>query len=106
MVEERRKLAKHGLYPDRNGTEDKEALRCIIIDMSALSYIDPSGIKTLRFLAAEFEKIDVPIHLSGCSGPVFEQIAKCDLFEKREPSFKIFAAVHDAVSYTQDDLFK
>ncbi|XP_046743379.1 solute carrier family 26 member 6-like isoform X3 [Diprion similis] len=106
VVEERRKLAKKGLYPDPLGSEDKEALRCIILDLSALSYIDPSGINTLRFLTTEFEKIEIPVYLAGCSGPVFEQIVKCDQFQNKEPSFKIFVGVHDAVTFTQHELFK
>ncbi|XP_012269237.2 solute carrier family 26 member 6-like isoform X2 [Athalia rosae] len=106
VIEERKKLAKRGLYPDQHGSDEKEVLRCIIIDLSALSYVDPTGINTLKFLASEFEKIEVPIYLAGCSGPVFEQIVKCDLLDKTNPRFKIFAAVHDAVSFTQHELFK
>ncbi|XP_015514317.1 solute carrier family 26 member 6-like isoform X1 [Neodiprion virginianus] len=106
VVEERRKLTKKGLYPDPLGSEDKEALRCIILDLSAMSYIDPSGINTLRFLTTEFEKIEVPVYLAGCSGPVFEQIVKCDQFQNKEPSFRIFVGVHDAVTFIQHELFK
>lgn len=108
VVEERNKLAKKGLYPNQSESEDKdnEALKCIVIDLSALSYADPSGIRTLKFLVTEFQKIEIPIYLAGCSGPVFEQIVKCDLYENEKPSFRIFATVHDAVTFTQDKLFK
>lgn len=43
-------------------------LRCLIIDFSALSYIDPSGITTLKTIADDFQRIDIPIYIAGCSG--------------------------------------
>lgn len=43
-------------------------LRCLIIDFSALSYIDPSGITTLKIIAVDFQRIDIPIYIAGCSG--------------------------------------
>lgn len=43
-------------------------LKCLILDFSALSYIDPSGISTLKIIAEDFQRIDVPIYIAGCSG--------------------------------------
>lgn len=43
-------------------------IKCLILEFSALSYIDPSGITTLKAIAQDFRKIDIPIYIAGCSG--------------------------------------
>ncbi|XP_044736881.1 sulfate transporter [Chrysoperla carnea] len=70
----------------------------LIIDFSALSYIDPSGVATVVGICEEFNKIGVPVLISGCSGPVYEKFVKCTTFDKKECSLlKVFPTVHDAV---------
>ena len=69
--------------------------------MSALTYIDPTGVKALREIVEEFAQIEIPVYLAACSVSVFDNIQKCDLYEKRKSSFRIFATIHDAVFYTQ-----
>ncbi|XP_015604071.1 solute carrier family 26 member 6 isoform X2 [Cephus cinctus] len=104
LVLDCRKKLKNDIYSDIHDIDDKETLRCIILDMTALSYVDPSGIKSLRNIAAEYKKIDVQMYVAGCSAPVFEKIKKCDLYENGKPSFKMFVTVHDAVLFTQHEL--
>ena len=73
------------------------------MDMSALSYVDPSGINVLHSIADEYATIDVNVYLAACSWPVFERILKCDKYAKGEHSFRIFATIHDAVTYSLDE---
>lgn len=40
----------------------------LILDFSALSYIDPSGVAAVLSICEQFNKIDIPIYISGCSG--------------------------------------
>lgn len=80
----------------------EEEINCIIMDMSALSYVDPSGIKMLHSIADEYSSIDVPVFIAGCSPPVFESIVKSEKFAESEQSFRIFATIHDAVTYACD----
>lgn len=43
-------------------------MKCLIMDFSGLSYIDPSGISTMKIIAEDFRRIDIPIYIAGCSG--------------------------------------
>nr|CAD7577435.1 unnamed protein product [Timema californicum] len=76
-------------------------MRCLILDFSALSYIDPSGVNMLRILGEEFSKIDIPVYVSGSSCPVYENLKRCGLFGEAESQFKIFPTVHDAVMFVR-----
>ncbi|XP_069694459.1 prestin-like [Periplaneta americana] len=77
----------------------REEIRCIIIDFSALSYIDPSAVTLLRLLNEDFNKIDITIFLAGISGPVYEKLQKCGLLS--ETTLKTFPTIHDAVIFAQ-----
>lgn len=74
-------------------------LRCLILDFSALSYVDPSGVSMLKILAEEFKRIDIPIYIGGCSEPVYETMTKCDLLDAHKNLYRIFPNVHDAVQF-------
>ncbi|KAJ8893258.1 hypothetical protein PR048_005849 [Dryococelus australis] len=47
--------------------DDKTRFKSLILDFSALSYIDPSGVNTVKILEEEFQKIDIPVYLAGSS---------------------------------------
>lgn len=100
VVKQRLKRAKRNLYNEVQIEDEVLELRCIIMDMSALSYVDPSGIGVLHAIADEYARINVFVYLAGCSWPVFERILKCDKYAKGEHSFRIFATIHDAVTYS------
>lgn len=69
----------------------------------------------LKSVADEFQRIDIPIYIAGCSGelrkskwpckisanaflvPVYEMMNKCDLFNGAKNSFRVFVTIHDAV---------
>lgn len=87
-------------------TEEKLQIRYIILDFLALSYIDPSGVTTLKLLNEAFSSIDIIIYLAGISGPVYEKLRKCGLFSNTVNSFKSFPTVHDAVIFAQSNLNK
>ncbi|XP_012284299.1 solute carrier family 26 member 6 [Orussus abietinus] len=105
LMKRRLKMAKMSLPLDQQEQEEKESVRCIILDLSGLNFIDPSGVRVLHGVATEFNKIEVPIYIAGCPGPVFECMQKCSLYENYKPELKLFAAVHDAVSFSQHELF-
>ncbi|KAJ6647323.1 Prestin [Pseudolycoriella hygida] len=77
-------------------------LRCLILDFSALSYIDPSGVSSLILLVKEFNKLQIHVFISGCSCPVYEVMKKCGLKESSNGWFKFFPTVHDAVYHAQE----
>lgn len=40
---------------------------CIIIDFSALSYIDPSGVLSLQQLINDFNRLSIKVYIAGAS---------------------------------------
>ncbi|XP_057665771.1 solute carrier family 26 member 6-like isoform X2 [Diorhabda carinulata] len=92
----RAKLTEKGLQD-----EEELLLKCVILDFSSLTFVDPAGVDFLRSLQDDYKRLNIHMLISGCSGPVFEVMHKCDEVEKKEKKFLIFPTVHDAVLYTQ-----
>ena len=42
-------------------------INCIIIDFSALSYIDPSGVSTLQHLVDDLNRLNIRLYIAGAS---------------------------------------
>lgn len=43
------------------------SIKCLIIDFSALSYIDPSGVSALKLLIEDFNKLCINVYIAGAS---------------------------------------
>lgn len=76
--------------------------KSIIIDFSALSYIDASGALSLKILIKELNNLSVHVCLSGCSCPVYEMLKKCEVLSNQRDDFKVFPTVYDAVTYVEE----
>lgn len=96
IVERRKKLTEHDRFLD------EQELQCVIMDMSALSYIDPSGVQALHLISEEFTQVNIEFYFVNCSSPIFEMIKKCDVYVHGAMSLKIFATIQDAVIYFQN----
>ncbi|XP_076165070.1 prestin isoform X2 [Ptiloglossa arizonensis] len=105
VIEHRIKLKERGIYMDTGDSEDKQELQCVIMDMSALSYIDSSGVIMLHSMITEFNQIDIHFYLVRCTSPVFEMVQKCDLYLHGEFTFKMFATIQDAKMYLEKELY-
>ncbi|KAI4502188.1 hypothetical protein M0802_002870 [Mischocyttarus mexicanus] len=99
VIRQRMKLKQKGIHLDEQDFEHKDGLRCIIMNMSAISYIDPTGVNAIHAIASEFAEIQINFYLASCTSPIFEMIKKCEMYMYKELSFKIFATIEDAVSY-------
>lgn len=78
---------------------NNEKLRFLVIDLSSLSYIDPSGVAILYNIANEFNSIDISVCITGCSGPIYDSILEYDKHVSEKPNFLILLTIHDAVTY-------
>ncbi|XP_071452003.1 prestin [Hetaerina americana] len=88
-----------------NSSVTKQKLQCIILDFSALSFLDPSGAKALQSLAEEYKQVGIPIMVAGSSGTVYERLKKFGIIgDPDKPSFSLYATVHDAVIHAQTTL--
>ncbi|XP_055316397.1 solute carrier family 26 member 6-like isoform X2 [Sitodiplosis mosellana] len=79
-------------------------LKCLIIDFSALSYIDPSSVSSLKLLIDDFNKLSIKVFISGASCPAYDMMKRCGLNEKPDSSFNFFPTIHDAVHQAMDNL--
>ncbi|KAB0802494.1 hypothetical protein PPYR_04680 [Photinus pyralis] len=70
---------------------------CIVLDFSAVSYIDSAGVATLKSIVQDFAQISIPIYIASSEGPVYETMSRCKLFNEPKCSIRIFPTVHDAV---------
>ncbi|KAJ8913640.1 hypothetical protein NQ315_007357 [Exocentrus adspersus] len=96
VLRKRAKLAAKGL-------EDSEELltKCMILDFSCLTFVDPAGVDFLRSMQADYAKLGVAMYIAGCSGPVYEVMLKCDKVERKENKFYLFPTIHDGVLFAQ-----
>lgn len=58
-------LRRHNKTPqdDSNSLD----LKCLIIDFSALGYIDSSGVSSLKQLIGDFNKLSISVFIAGTS---------------------------------------
>ncbi|XP_020283272.1 solute carrier family 26 member 6 isoform X2 [Pseudomyrmex gracilis] len=103
IVKLRKQLAEEGHFLNDKNSESKSELHCVIMDMSALSYIDPSSVQVLHSIVEEFAQINVEVYFTNCPSSVYETIKKCDLYIYGTMSLQMFATVQDAVTYFQSN---
>ncbi|KAL7289257.1 hypothetical protein TKK_0017194 [Trichogramma kaykai] len=107
VLKYRAKLAKrsNGNYTSSDDYENQSSsIRCIIIDMSAVTHLDSAGVSALREIRDDYAQLEIPVYISACSPLVYDVIYKCEVLKKKDMSFVIFATVHDAVFYAQREL--
>lgn len=103
LSKETRKMFKAQSNPENKPYTTLD-IKCVIIDFSALSYVDPSGCTALKLLISEFNKISINIYIAGCSCPTYEMMKKCGVKELDNGSFKYYPTVHDAVHHAVEEL--
>ncbi|XP_052757673.1 prestin isoform X2 [Galleria mellonella] len=74
-------------------------VHCVIVDASALSYVDAPGIKTLVSIHHELVASNITLLLAGANGPVLEMIERYNSLETDRLQLDTFPTVHDAVVY-------
>lgn len=63
-----RRAESKGDYANEN---EELLLKCIILDFSAITYIDPVGVQLLRNMANEYSQLDVAMYVANCSGKFY-----------------------------------
>jgi len=73
-----------------------ENCRIVIIDCSMLSYIDTSGVASLKSLASDCESVGIKFFLASCAPHVITMLSKDQFFSVIGQNH-VFISVHDAV---------
>lgn len=65
----------------------------LVLDFSALTFIDPSSVKMLTTLINDFNKLDVKLSIVGCSSNIYETLLKNE-FDFMDT---LFPTIQDAI---------
>lgn len=76
-----------------------DEIKCVIIDLSCLTYVDAAGVKTLRAVVDEMQMANIEVLLATTAPQIFEQLKSYELHEDSSIKFKLFPTVHDSVRF-------
>ncbi|CAJ0962344.1 unnamed protein product [Ranitomeya imitator] len=81
---------------------EKLDFHSLILDFSAVSFIDTVGTKMLTNVFNEFREIEVEVYIVNCPVSVLRQLENSNFFNENITQASIFASIHDAVSYVSN----
>lgn len=70
------KYAEHSGKPNGKTFVSNITFSHLILDFSALSFIDPSSVTMLTNLIKDFDKLSIRISIAGCSSNIYEILMK------------------------------
>ncbi|MCI4389102.1 hypothetical protein PGIGA_G00094040 [Pangasianodon gigas] len=76
-------------------------IHSLVLDFSAVSFIDISGVKGLKTILKEFIRVDVEIYIVSCDVYVLEKLHSCMFFDDEITTSMFFPTLHDAMLYIQ-----
>ncbi|GAB1294706.1 Solute carrier family 26 member 6 [Apodemus speciosus] len=71
----------------------------LVLDLSALSFVDTVCIKSLKNIFRDFREIEVDVYIAACYSPVVTQLEAGHFFDESITKQHVFASVHDAVTF-------
>ncbi|XP_054585634.1 solute carrier family 26 member 6 [Eptesicus fuscus] len=77
------------------------AFHSLVLDLSALSFVDTVCIKSLKNIFRDFREIEVEVYVAGCQAPVVTQLEAGHFFDASISKQHLFASVHDAVLFAR-----
>ncbi|KAM4748901.1 chloride anion exchanger-like [Rhinophrynus dorsalis] len=75
----------------------KVDIHSLILDFGAVSFIDVSGMKSLKGILKEFVKIDVDVYITNIDSDLIDKLEHCGFFDDDIQTSILFLTVHDAV---------
>ncbi|XP_007943268.1 pendrin [Orycteropus afer afer] len=77
----------------------KVPIHSLVLDCGAVSFLDIVGVKSLRMIVKEFQRIDVTVYFSSLQDHVIQKLEQCGFFDDNIRKDIFFLTVHDAVLY-------
>ncbi|XP_053112187.1 chloride anion exchanger [Hemicordylus capensis] len=71
----------------------------LILDFSAVSFLDVSAMRVLRETIKEFVRIDVDVYIVGAHEGLLDKLERCGFFDDEIKPSIFFLTIHDAVLY-------
>lgn len=78
--------------------QERMPLHSVVIDFSAIQFIDTAGLNTLKEVIKDYNEIGVRVLLSQCNMSVRNSLRNGDYFKKEEGSM-VFYSIHQAVQF-------
>ncbi|KAM6961553.1 solute carrier family 26 member 3 [Tautogolabrus adspersus] len=72
-------------------------IHSVILDFSAVSFMDISALKGLKTTLREFINIDIDVYIASCDTYVLEKLHSCLFFDDEIQTSMFFPTVHDAM---------
>ncbi|XP_073475773.1 chloride anion exchanger-like [Aquarana catesbeiana] len=72
-------------------------LHTLILDFTTVSFIDMSGMKVLKAILKEFNKVEVDTYIAGADCSVLDKLKRSEFFDKDIKTSIFYVTVHDAV---------
>ncbi|XP_037318338.2 chloride anion exchanger-like isoform X2 [Pungitius pungitius] len=77
-------------------------LHSLILDFSAVSFLDISALKGLKAVLKEFIRVDVEVYIVSCDESILEKLHSCRFFDEEILTSMLFPSLHDAMLHVQD----
>lgn len=81
----------------------KVPIHSLVLDGGAVSFLDVVGVRSLRMIVKEFQRIDVNVYFASLQDHVIEKLEKCGFFNDNGKDI-FFLTVHDAVLHAQNQV--
>ncbi|XP_037693391.1 chloride anion exchanger [Choloepus didactylus] len=75
----------------------KIRLHSLILDFSAVSFLDVSSMRGIKTILQEFIRIKVDVYIVGTDDEFIEKLARCEFFDDEVKDSIFFLTIHDAV---------
>ncbi|XP_031725654.1 solute carrier family 26 member 3 isoform X1 [Anarrhichthys ocellatus] len=85
-----------------NDTVPRVDLHSLILDFSAVSFLDISALKGLKAALKEFIHVDVDVYIVSCDACILEKLHSCTFFDDEILTSMFFPTLHDAMLHVLD----
>ncbi|XP_008149602.2 chloride anion exchanger [Eptesicus fuscus] len=75
----------------------KIELHSLILDFSAVSFLDVSSMRGLKAILQDFIRIKVDVYIVGADDDFIEKLVRCEFFDDEVKDSIFFLTIHDAV---------
>ncbi|KAJ3612271.1 hypothetical protein NHX12_020547 [Muraenolepis orangiensis] len=79
----------------------KVDIHSLVLDFSAVSFLDVAAVKCLRLIIKEFLRIGVRVYVTSCDDQILRRMEAMVFFDELVTKDILFVSVHDAVLYIQ-----
>lgn len=81
-------------------SHDPLGFHTIVIDCSAIQFLDTAGIHTLKEVRRDYEAIGIQVLLAQCNPSVKDSLARGEYFKKEDES--LFYSVSEAIAFAEE----